>query len=341
MPSTSTSHGPSAEAMAISGVRVGRRAVGRAVRLHLRAGVPDGAQAARAPGGVRAGEGGGHRARRCGIGGRRDGLFGVADERRTRLDAVVLVHEHQPGLGVVELVLVHHRERRDDHQVAHGGAARGRAVERDDAAAARGAQRVGDQALAVVHVPDVHLFVLAQVGGVQQVFVDGARALVVELAVGDAGAVDLGFEQGAEHRRAARPESRAPVGRKSRDFARLLRLDGFGPAGQGLSPGAASAGMRRDFGLFSRSSFRPRPATCRHTHPLPAFRIRLLHGRPRLRRPQPPRLSEEDSQGAAGRQCPALAGPGPFRRHGPGRRAAVHRDAVADAAIRSACWPTA
>ena len=40
--------------------RIGLRAVRGAVRLHLRAGVPDGAQAAFAPGRVRAGEGGGH-----------------------------------------------------------------------------------------------------------------------------------------------------------------------------------------------------------------------------------------------------------------------------------------
>jgi hypothetical protein len=37
----------------------------------------------------------------------------------------------------------------------------------------------------------VHLFVLAQVGGVEQVFVDGARAFVVQLAVRGGGAVDL------------------------------------------------------------------------------------------------------------------------------------------------------
>jgi hypothetical protein len=39
----------------------------------------------------------------------------------------------------------------------------------------------------------------ADVGGIQQVFVNGAGALVVELTVRDAGAVDLGFEQGSEH----------------------------------------------------------------------------------------------------------------------------------------------
>ena len=40
---------------------------------------------------------------------------------------------------------------------------------------------------------------LKVVAGVQQVFVNRARALVVQLAMGDAGAVDFGFEQGALH----------------------------------------------------------------------------------------------------------------------------------------------
>jgi hypothetical protein len=45
----------------------------------------------------------------------------------------------------------------------------------------------------------MYLLVLADVAGVQQVFVNGAGAFVVELAVGDAGAMDLESEQGALH----------------------------------------------------------------------------------------------------------------------------------------------
>jgi hypothetical protein len=41
--------------------------------------------------------------------------------------------------------------------------------------------------------------VLGDVGGVEQVLVDGAGAFVVQLALRGLDAVDLGFEQGAEH----------------------------------------------------------------------------------------------------------------------------------------------
>ena len=99
----------------------------------------------------------------------------------------------------------------DDDQVAHRGASRRRAVERDDATAAFGTDRVGDEALAIGDVPDVHLLVLADVGRIEQVVVDRARAFVMQLAVRDRGTVDLGLEQVAVHDGAvsAGPQARA------------------------------------------------------------------------------------------------------------------------------------
>ena len=51
----------------------------------------------------------------------------------------------------------------------------------------------------VVGVPEVDLVVVAQMGRVEQVLVDGIGAFVVELAMGHGSAVDFGFEQGSEH----------------------------------------------------------------------------------------------------------------------------------------------
>jgi hypothetical protein len=45
----------------------------------------------------------------------------------------------------------------------------------------------------------VDLLVLGHAGGVEQVFVDGTGAFVVQFAVGDGDTVDLGLEEGAEH----------------------------------------------------------------------------------------------------------------------------------------------
>ena len=52
-------------------------------------------------------------------------------------------------------------------------------IDRDDAATALGPYRIGNETLAVVDIPDMHSLVLTNVGGVQQVFVDGAVAPVL------------------------------------------------------------------------------------------------------------------------------------------------------------------
>jgi hypothetical protein len=43
------------------------------------------------------------------------------------------------------------------------------------------------------------LFVLTNVGGVEQVFIDGAGAFIVQFALRSYHTVDFGFEQGTEH----------------------------------------------------------------------------------------------------------------------------------------------
>jgi uncharacterized LabA/DUF88 family protein len=106
-------------------------------------------------------------------------------------DAVLSVHVDQFRRVLGEFDFVVHREAGDDQDVTRRGAARCRAIHRDDARAALGAQRVGRETLAVVDVPDVDLFVLANVRRIQKVFVNGARTFIVELGVCGADAVQL------------------------------------------------------------------------------------------------------------------------------------------------------
>jgi hypothetical protein len=96
---------------------------------------------------------------------------------------VVFIHKYQLRFVLSNLVFMHLRERRNDQQVTHAGSACGRPVDRNHARAALAFDGVGDEAFAVVDVPDVDLFVLTNVSGVQQVFIDGAGALVMELAL--------------------------------------------------------------------------------------------------------------------------------------------------------------
>ena len=87
----------------------------------------------------------------------------------------------------------------DDHAVADLGLVCRGAVHRDHLRAVLGADRIGGEALAVVDVVDLDLFVLADSGEVQPIAVDGAGAFVVEDGMGDFGAMQLGFEHDGVH----------------------------------------------------------------------------------------------------------------------------------------------
>lgn len=110
------------------------------------------------------------------------------------LDAIVRVDKHQFGLEAQDFFFIKLRESSNDDQVTHRSAPGGRAIDRDDAAATLCAYGVCHKTLAIVDIPDMDLLVLADVAGVQQVLVNRAGAFVVQLAVGDAGAVDFGFK---------------------------------------------------------------------------------------------------------------------------------------------------
>src|SRR5689334_25198077 len=87
----------------------------------------------------------------------------------------------------------------DDHAIANLGLVRGGTVDRDHARTFFTPDGVGGEALAVVDVVDLDLFVLADAGQVQPFTIDGAGAFVIEYSVGDFGAMQLGFEHDGVH----------------------------------------------------------------------------------------------------------------------------------------------
>src|SRR3546814_5767533 len=103
---------------------------------------------------------------------------------------------------------------------------------------------VGRETLAVFDVVDLDALVLADAGDVEHPSVDRARAFVMQLRMGDRGAVDLGFEQGQLH-------GHGPWGGGRR---RILQ-DG------GASTGSKATGRRNVIpgGPASTASFLPLP----------------------------------------------------------------------------------
>ncbi|CAK7286794.1 hypothetical protein SGPA1_41054 [Streptomyces misionensis JCM 4497] len=106
---------------------------------------------------------------------------------------------HDPGLELPRLGIGDLRIADDDHQIAGVHEMRGRPVDPDDTRAALTLDDVGLQPGAIGDVDDVHQLAGQQIRRVEQLRVDGHRSHVVQVGLGDGGAVDLGLEQSTQH----------------------------------------------------------------------------------------------------------------------------------------------
>src|SRR5882757_2591172 len=98
------------------------------------------------------------------------------------------------GRVALEVLLVERAEAGDDHLVAGPDQAGGGAVHLHRAGSLLALDRVGDEAGAVVDVPDVHLLVDEQVRLPHQLGIEGDAADVVDVTVRDRRAVNLRLE---------------------------------------------------------------------------------------------------------------------------------------------------
>jgi hypothetical protein len=77
------------------------------------------------------------------------------------------------------------------------------AVDGNIARAPRGLDGIGGEAPAGVDIEHVHLLMRQDAGGVEQVAVDGDRALVVHIGARHRRPVELGFQHGEQHGRSS------------------------------------------------------------------------------------------------------------------------------------------
>ena len=124
----------------------------------------------------------------------------------------------------LQLVPLHPGVGEDDHQVADVGEAGRGAVQADHAAPARAADGVRLEALAVVHVENLHLLVRQDVGPFHEIGVDRDRAFVVEVRLGDGRAMDLRLK--TLRRMRARPPARRRSARPATPRERRSRARG-------------------------------------------------------------------------------------------------------------------
>ncbi len=116
-------------------------------------------------------------------------------------DAIALIDVHHPGCVIGDLPVVQHLEGHDDDQVARIDQMRCRPPIDPDHPRSRPPprDRVRGQARTVGDVHDVDLLALEDIGGSHQVLVDGDRSYVVQIGLGDGGAVHLAPQHGSEH----------------------------------------------------------------------------------------------------------------------------------------------
>src|SRR5690606_28233063 len=146
----------------------------------------------------------------------------------------------------------------DDQAMTNAGLVRCSAVDGDDLRTFLATDGVGGEALAIVDVVDLDLFVFANAGQVQPVAVNGAGAFVVQYRVGHLGAVQFGLEHDGVHGGILRVRKRRRVCPNPPACSRL-RSSGYQWFTRPLkatyvSIAALEAGSERSFGTLSSAS---------------------------------------------------------------------------------------
>ena len=114
-------------------------------------------------------------------------------------DLVRVVQHDNGGRVVLGAVVGEEAERHDREAIAFFAEVGNSAVEHDGAAAARGGDGVGLEAVAVRLVADQNFLEGQNAGDFEEFLVDRHATLVVHIRVGDDRAVDLGAEKMFEH----------------------------------------------------------------------------------------------------------------------------------------------
>ena len=114
-------------------------------------------------------------------------------------DAILLIDEYHLGLVRPRLFVGHVTEARDDREIARTHVMRRRSVHTNDPGPSRPLECVCCEAGPLRDVPDLHLLVFEDAGGIEQVSINRDAPLVVEVGVSNCGSVDLPEEHSSAH----------------------------------------------------------------------------------------------------------------------------------------------
>src|SRR5450759_3930392 len=116
-----------------------------------------------------------------------------------RDDAVVLVHVDELRVIFLQFDFVIHGIAGDDDDVARAGLMRRRAIHGNHAGTALRADSVSGETFTIGDIVNIDLLIFPDIGSIEQIVVDRAGALVMQLGVRDMHSVQLGFKHDSLH----------------------------------------------------------------------------------------------------------------------------------------------
>src|ERR1019366_3354800 len=87
----------------------------------------------------------------------------------------------------------------DNHEIARSIQTSCRAIQANYAGTACASDGISLQADSIINIDDLHFFIRVDIGGVQQILIDGDTSDVVEFCLGDGRAMNLSLAHGTHH----------------------------------------------------------------------------------------------------------------------------------------------
>ena len=101
------------------------------------------------------------------------------------------VHVHNVGLQGTRFLVIYRGVGNDNHQIPRVHQPGRRAVHLNGAAVAFPGDGIGRQTLSVIHIHHVYALAGQYIGSLQQFLVDGDGSDIVDIGIGNGGAVDF------------------------------------------------------------------------------------------------------------------------------------------------------
>src|SRR5450755_4646563 len=115
-------------------------------------------------------------------------------------NVIIGIHKNDMRLQRTNFLLVVLPITDNNNDITLGGQTSGSSIQADDTRTASTSDSIGFQASSIIDIDHLHLFIRIDVGGVQQILINGDTADVVEVGLRNCCAVNFPFAHCALHK---------------------------------------------------------------------------------------------------------------------------------------------